>query len=69
MNPITEQIEPMFSSNDRLIRYIQSFFICLPFFLVVFFVLMCFLNLTGIVVPDPKSKSGLFYIKFFADKC
>ena len=66
INPVTGRIEPMFSNNERLIRYVKSFFICLPAFLFVFFVIVCFLNLTGII--DATVHGGLFHIESLA-KC
>jgi hypothetical protein len=61
INPITGRVEPMFGETERLLRYIKSFFICLPAFIVVFFVIVCFLNLTGIV--NALIHGGLFHIE------
>ena len=49
MNPVTGRVEPMFSDSERLVRYVKSFFICFPAFGVVFVVIVCFLNLTGVI--------------------
>mmetsp|Transcript_47705 Transcript_47705/g.34956 ORF Transcript_47705/g.34956 Transcript_47705/m.34956 type:complete len:282 (-) Transcript_47705:210-1055(-) len=67
VNPVTGKIEPMFTSMQRLRRYIESFFICLPFFLVVLFVMACFLNLTAVV--NPSTHGGLFYMEPLAKHC
>ena len=61
INPVTGRIEPMFSDSERMVRYVKSFFICLPAFLVVFLVIVCFLNLTGII--NARVHGGLFHIE------
>lgn len=65
INPITGRVEPMFTTSQRLTRYVQSLFICLPFFIVVVFVVVCFLNLTGVV--DAHTHGGLFHIEVLSD--
>jgi hypothetical protein len=64
INPVTGRVEPMFSDNERMVRYIKSFFICLPAFIFVFFVIVCFLNLTGVV--NALVHGGLFHIEFLS---
>lgn len=65
INPINGRIEPMFTTKQSIRRYIESFFICLPFFGIVIFVVCCFLNLTGVV--DAHSHGGLFHIECLSD--
>lgn len=65
INPITGRVEPMFTATQRLVRYVQSIFICLPFFLFVVFVVIIFLNLTGVV--DAHTHGGLFHIETLAN--
>jgi len=59
VNPITGRIEPTFGFLRRLIRYLQSVFICLPFFLLAFSAQIIFLNLTGIITPSHKQAAWL----------
>lgn len=59
INPITGRIEPIFGFSRRLIRYLQSIFICLPFFALAFGAQIIFLNLTGIITPNHKRASWL----------
>ena len=63
MNPVTGRVEPMFSDRERFVRYVISFFICLPPFIFVFIVIVVFLNLTGII--DPSKHGGLFHMHTF----
>ena len=52
INPITGRIEPQFGFSRRLIRYLQSVFFCMPWFLAAFAAQIFFLNLTGIITPS-----------------
>lgn len=51
-NPITDRLEPTFTSQERLARYLQSAVMCAPYFLAIIFSNICFLNLGAII--DPK---------------
>jgi len=53
-NPITEVKEPHYSSHSRLLHYIESLFICLPFFALVILYLIAAYNVTGVIVPGSK---------------
>lgn len=59
INPITGTIEPTFGFARRMIRYLQSIFICLPFFGLAFAAQIIFLNLTGIITPSHKQAAWL----------
>jgi len=65
INPITEQIEPHFSESKKLLRYLESALICLPFFAFVFVFLVACYNITGMILPG--SKHDIFHIEFLAD--
>lgn len=67
INPITGRQEPLFTKAQRLRRYFESLIICLPFFIIVLFVMVCFLNLNAIV--NPQTHGGLFYIEPLANLC
>lgn len=61
INPVTGRVEPMFSDQERRQRYFKSFLICAPAFIVVLLVIVCFLNLTGVI--NAKVHGGLFHIE------
>lgn len=67
INPVTGRVEPMFTSAQRFRKYIESFFICLPFFIVILFVMICFLNLTGVI--DPYKHNAFLHIDVLAHLC
>jgi hypothetical protein len=64
INPITEKVEPHFSVHARYLRYLQSFIVILPCFIGVFFFLVVWYNLTGVITADGDHKD--FYIKDLA---
>lgn len=57
-NPITDRLEPTFTSQERLVRYIKSAFICAPYFVAIIFSNVVFLNLGAII--DPTKHHALF---------
>lgn len=63
INPITGRMEPMFTFNQRFVKYLQSVAICTPFFLLVFLIIVTFLNIGGIV--DPDTHGGFLHIETF----
>lgn len=66
MNPVTEKVEPHYSSSKRLCRYIESVFIIIPCFAVVFVFLVIFYNLTGIITVEEHGEN-VFLIPFIAE--
>ena len=67
VNPVTDRLEPSFKFNERLIRYFQSFMMCLPYFVVVVVFNIIFLNLTGVI--DPLRHHALFQIEPLSVLC
>jgi hypothetical protein len=67
MNPVTDRLEPSFHFRERLIRYLRSFLICLPYFFVVVVFNIIFLNLTGVI--DPLRHHALFQIEPLSILC
>ena len=65
VDPITERVEPSYPNKQRYMRYIESFFICLPCFGVVLVFLWLAYNLTGVIVADGKYDQ--FVIPMLAD--
>ena len=65
INQISEKVEPHYSDSKRMIKYFESFLICLPFFGLVFYFLVCCYNITGVIIPD--SKYDQFHICLLAD--
>lgn len=59
LNPVTETNEPYYSSQDRLIRYLESILIITPCFAVVFAMLICCNNLNGIITVEKHGDSFL----------
>lgn len=66
-NPITDRLEPTFTSQERLAKYIQSAISCAPFFLAIIFSNICFLNLGAII--DPNQSGQLFQMEFLSNLC
>lgn len=51
-NPITDRLEPTFTSQERMAKYIQSAVMCAPYFIAIIFSNICFLNLGAIIDPN-----------------
>ena len=51
VNPITDEVEPLFTFKQRIPRYLKSLTICAPYFFAVIVFNIVFLNLTGIIDP------------------
>lgn len=61
-NPITDKQEYHYSTNKRMMRYVESFIIATPFIAAALFVMLGCLNMMGYSDQD-----DFFYMKFFAD--
>ena len=60
-----EAQEPYYSRVKQTFRYIESFFICAPCLVFVFFYLIAAYNITGVIKENSKYKD--FVITFLAD--
>ena len=67
VNPVTDKVEPMFTHRERVARNFKSFMICAPYFGVIVFLNVIFLNLTGVI--DPERHHALFQIEFLSQLC
>ena len=65
LNPVTDQVEPHYSSAKRLWRYLESVLICVPILCFVFAFLVACYNITGVILPE--SKHDAFLIPALAD--
>lgn len=63
---MTEKVEPHYKSSERNMRYLESFFIILPLFAVVFIFFVIFYNLTGIITVE-KHGDNVFLVPFLAE--
>ena len=61
INPVTDLPDTYFPSKKRFQRYLMSFAICFPCWCLCCFIIVCFLNATGVI--RPHHHSGLFDIK------
>lgn len=60
-NPITEKKEPDYSSSKRFLRYVESFFILLPFFFLIICYLIACYNITGVITENSKYKQFVIH--------
>jgi len=51
INPVTDKPDTYFPANSRMIKYLQSFLVCFPCWCVCCYVIVCFLNATGVIRP------------------
>ena len=58
INPVTDLPDTYFPAKKRLIKYIQSALICIPCWMFCCWVIVCFLNATGVI--RPHHHGGLF---------
>ena len=68
INPVTDLPDTYFPSKKRLIKYFQSFLICFPCWCACCFIIVCFLNITGVI--RPHHHGGIFdmpKLSVFAD--
>ena len=52
ISKVTDRPDQHFSFNERLPRYLVSFAICLPCLFSCMCIIVCFLNLTGVIRPE-----------------
>mmetsp|Transcript_109324 Transcript_109324/g.151302 ORF Transcript_109324/g.151302 Transcript_109324/m.151302 type:complete len:384 (+) Transcript_109324:503-1654(+) len=64
IDPVTDEETTVFPAREQLIRYLQSFAICFPCWCVACFVIVIFLNMTGVIRPEHHH--GAFNIPIFS---
>jgi len=64
INPVTDEPDTTFSSKQRLPLYLKSFAICFPCWVAICFIIICFLNVTGVIRPDHHG--GAFDMPFLS---
>lgn len=52
INPVTDKPDNVFTFRERLPRYLVSATICIPCLVLCIFVIICFLNMTGVIRPE-----------------
>jgi hypothetical protein len=68
ISPVTEKYEKYYSTQRRKKTYILSFLVSLPAILVSLFVNVCFLNLSGYILPHMSSFLEIEFLGKFAEK-
>lgn len=54
VDPITERVEPSYPNKQRYMRYLESFFFCVPCFAFVIVYLWLAYNITGVITEEGK---------------
>jgi len=58
INPVTDLPDTFYPRNKLMMMYLKSFLVCFPCWCVCCFVIVCFLNATGVI--RPHHHGGLF---------
>jgi hypothetical protein len=61
INPITEKVEPYYNSHKRYLNYLFSFVAILPCFVGVFYFLIFWYNVTGVITAEGQHKDFYFH--------